>query len=278
MLPPRQSFLLPGLIQIQPSGAAGAGKDAHYSIACSDGCCEPRGARKAGGTGDIWGWGEPSPSRAGGGALAGGRRERIHAGQGLRKRWRLQGGRGGLTGWWSPGAGGWWEGASEPAGRPCRMGSGHGLIGRAAARRGRLLAGGHKLFCLCSRSRHRLGLAGPGAVQPLRAELATGASSQNHPSSSGCHRPSLHARKRPGGQRGFLADEGLGNVWQSPAKCPAVLPVLPSCQEQARPLSLSLTGLLSFVARDPGATGVCESTLAFALQGGICKRMPRKDL
>lgn len=81
-------------------------------------------------------------------------------------------------GWGSPGAGGLQEGAGEPAGRPCRMGSGHGLIGRAAARRGRLLAGGHKLFCLRSRSRHRLGLAGPGAVQPPRAELATRASSQ----------------------------------------------------------------------------------------------------
>lgn len=181
--------------------------------------------------GSVRGWDEPSPARAGGGALAGGPREGIDAGPGLRKRWRLQGGRGGPTGWWSPGAGGWWEGASEPAGRPCRMGSGHGLIGRAAARRGRLLAGGHKLFCLRSRSRHRLGLAGPGAVQPLRAELATGASSQTHPGSSGCHRPSLHARKRPGGQRSFLADEGLGNVWQSPAKCPTVLPVPLSCQE-----------------------------------------------
>lgn len=145
------------------------------------GCCEPRGARKVGGRGDAWGWGEPSPGQATGDALAGGPRERIRARQGLPKRWRLRGGRGGPTGWGSPEAGGRWEGASEPAGRPCRMGSGHGLIGRAAARRGRLLAGGHKLFCFLSRSRHWLGLAGPRVVQPPRAELATGASSQTHP-------------------------------------------------------------------------------------------------
>lgn len=99
-----------------------------------------------------------------------------------------------------PRSGGQWEGVSEPAGRPCRMGSGHGLIGRAAARRGRLLAGGHKLFCLCSHSRHRLGLAGLGVVPPPRAELATGARSQTHPVSAGCHRPSLHTRKHPGGR------------------------------------------------------------------------------
>lgn len=250
-------------------GPAGAGRDAQHSIACAGGCWEPRGASKAGETGDVRGRGEPSPARAGGDAVAGGPRQRIHTGQGLRKRRRLRGRRGGPTGWWSPRAGGWWEGASEPAGRPCRMGSGHGLIGRAAARRGRLLAGGHKLFCLRSRSRHRLGLAGPGAVQPLRAELATGASSQTHPGSSGCHRPSLHARKCPGGQRGFLADEGLGNVWQSPEKGPEVLPVLPSCQEQARPWSSLLTGHLSFVARDPGAIGMWKHP-------GFCS--PRWDL
>lgn len=211
------------------------------ALACG---CEPRGARKAGGTGNVWGWDEPVEVPS-----LGGPRERIHGGRGRRKLWRLQGGRGGPTGWWwSPGAGGWWEGASEPAGRPCRMGSGHGLIGRAAARRGRLLAGGHKIFCLRSRSRHRLGLAGPGAVQPLRAELATGASGQTHPGSSGCHSPSPHARKRPGGQRGFLADEGVGNVCQCPAKCPAVLPVPP------RPGTGETPALPTDWA--PGATGM----------------------
>lgn len=54
-------------------------------------------------------------------------------------------------------------------------------------------------------------------------------------------------------------------------------PFLPGDQEQARPLPSSLTGLLSFMAGDPGANR-CESTLAFALQGGIYKRMPKRDL
>lgn len=197
-------LLLPGLILMRPLG--GAGRDAQHPAACAGGCCEPQGARKAGGTGDAWEWGEPSPAGAAGDVLALGPRDRICAWQGLPKRRRLRGARGGPTGWGSPRAGGWWEGAREPAGCSCRMGSGHGLIGRAAARRGRLLAGGHKLFCLRSRSRHRLGLAGPGVVQPPRAELATAASSQTHPGSSGCHRPSLHARKHPGGRQGFLAD------------------------------------------------------------------------
>lgn len=114
--------------------------------------------------------------------------------------------------------------AVQPARRPRRMGSGHGLIGRAAARRGRLLAGGHKSFCL--RSRHRLGLAGPGEVQPPRAELATGASGQTHPGFSGFSGRSVHARKRPGGWRGRVGVGERSSPCSEPHG-PASAPFLP---------------------------------------------------
>lgn len=58
---------------------------------------------------------------------------------------------------------------------------------------------------------------------------------------------------------------------------PPRAPFLPGDQEQARPLPSLLTGL---GAAWPGVLGQQghESTLAFALQAGIYKRMPRRHL